>query len=91
MASTEQQSVKKRKKQCDHSIKIVVNVNSDSAKGDKKPPRIPMVLATFLIVIAACAITYGQMTGDYAPLRGIAESGKPLIDVVSKLAKEKAA
>jgi hypothetical protein len=50
-----------------------------------------MVLATFLIVIAACAITYGQMTGDYAPLRGIAESGKPLIDVVSKLAKEKAA
>jgi hypothetical protein len=84
--ATEQQSVSKRNKSCNHPIKVVVNVN-----GDDKKSRIPMMLSTFLIVIAACAITYGQFTGDYAPLKGIAESGKSLIEVVTKIAKEKTA
>jgi hypothetical protein len=77
--------VKKRKKnKCDHSIEIVVNVNSD-----KKPGL--MVLASLLIFVAACAITYGQFTGDYTPLKGLAESGKPIIEAVTKIAKEKTA
>jgi hypothetical protein len=80
---------KKKSKKDDRKINIVVTVNSD--KGDKKPPREPTVLATLLIFVAACAITYGQFTGDYSPLKGLAESGKPIIEVATKIAKEKAA